>query len=286
MTGMAWWQSCTISGTAAMIAEGVTIPFDTAKVRLQTQQIQAGVVPKYRGPLQTIYTIVQESGVQAPFRGVIPGCHRMFIFTGIRLGLLDRMKNTMRLPDGSITLAREAGAAWCTSAFAITLANPSDVVKVRFQNTAGSQYSSVMGAYVQIARDEGIFGGLYRGYSANLVRNCTISAAELTGYCKAKECFLAAGFADGPLVHTSSGFLAGLVAVLLGSPADVVGTRLITHQGDTGSLAKFCLDMLRNEGPGSFYKGFVPNLARLGSYNVVLWSSYEQLRMAVIALTT
>jgi solute carrier family 25 uncoupling protein 8/9 len=33
-----------------------------------------------------------------------------------------------------------------------------------------------------------------------------------------------------------------------------------------------------NEGIGAFYKGFVPNFARLGSWNVVMFMSLEKVR--------
>ena len=43
-------------------------------------------------------------------------------------------------------------------------------------------------------------------------------------------------------------------------------------------LVSFCVDMARNEGIASFYKGFIPNFARIGSFNIVLWLTYEKIR--------
>lgn len=268
-----------------MFAEMVTIPLDTAKVRLQTQRKQEGVVSKYRGPVQTISIIVREQGALAPYRGLTAGCHRMFVFTGVRLGLLDSLKNAARKPDGSLTLFREVSAALVTSALGITLANPCDVVKVRYQNTADTQYASVLRAYLQIAREEGVLRGLWKGYTANLARNCTISAVELTGYCKTKECLLSYGYADNTATHVGAGLTAGFLATVLGSPADVVGTRLVATVGDTGRLGAYCLNMLKTEGPLAFYQGFWPNFARVGSYNVVLWACFEQLQRLVATRT-
>ena len=34
----------------------------------------------------------------------------------------------------------------------------------------------------------------------------------------------------------------------------------------------------RNEGAAAFYKGFLPNFARLGSWNVVMFLSLEKVR--------
>uniref|UniRef100_A0A7S4V9F7 Uncharacterized protein n=1 Tax=Alexandrium monilatum TaxID=311494 RepID=A0A7S4V9F7_9DINO len=276
------WQSCAISGAAAVVAEAVTIPLDTAKVRLQTQRLEAASVPKYRGPLQTIGVIVREQGVRAPFRGLVAGTHRMCVFTGIRLGLLDTMKDLACRPDGSLPLGREAGCALVTSGVAITLANPADVVKVRYQNGSGVNYRSVLDSYRTIIREEGLLGGLWKGYTANLVRNCTISAVELTAYNKSKQLLLSSGLSDGPHVHVGCGLFAGLLATLLGSPADVVGTRIVAARESSGSLGAYCINMLRREGISSFYKGFIPNFARIGSYNIVLWASYEQFRKLLL----
>lgn len=265
-----------------MIAEALTIPLDTAKVRLQAQRRDHGAAAKYRGPLQTVALVVREEGYVAPFRGLTAGCHRMFIFTGLRLGLLDHMKALVRLPDGTLPLGREAAAALMTSAVGITCANPSDVTKVRYQNGTGSRYSSVLGAYGQIAREEGVIGGLWKGYAANLVRNCTISAVELVGYSQAKQGLTNMGLPDNAGTHCAAGLVAGFLATVLGSSADVVGTRIIATHGDTGSLVGYCMNMLRSEGPLAFYRGFVPNFARIGSYNMLLWFTYEQLKQLMV----
>ena len=36
---------------------------------------------------------------------------------------------------------------------------------------------------------------------------------------------------------------------------------------------------LAAEGPGAFYKGFVASCLRLVSWNVVLWLTYEQIKL-------
>jgi len=84
--------------------------------------------------------------------------------------------------------------------------------------------------------------------------------------------------ADGVALHLGSGLLAGLVATLLGSPADVIGTRVIAQEGRGGGLASVAAEMVRREGFLSLYQGFWPNFARIGSFNIVMWMGYEHLR--------
>ena len=38
--------------------------------------------------------------------------------------------------------------------------------------------------------------------------------------------------------------------------------------------------LLRRDGPLAFYKGFIPNFARIGSWNIVTWVTLEQLKAA------
>ncbi|KAK9826666.1 hypothetical protein WJX74_008755 [Apatococcus lobatus] len=312
------WRSLANSAAAASIAEATTLPLDTAKVRLQLQSIReassnTAVEHKYRGPLQTAGRLVADEGARAPFKGLVAGIHRQFIFTGLRLGLYDKVRNQLAGSSEHAPLQARIAAALMTSAVGILIANPADVVKVRMQACTGytsprqvlqaiessaafskagreaaaapSQptYSSAVRAYGQILREEGLQAGLYRGFAANLIRNSVISATELVSYDTAKALLLdTLGLPEGVGVHFMAGLSAGLAATALGSPADVVGTRLMAQARATGeaqqSLPSFCMRMLREEGVSAFYKGFIPNFARIGSFNIVLWLSYEQIR--------
>ena len=42
-------------------------------------------------------------------------------------------------------------------------------------------------------------------------------------------------------------------------------------------MVQTCHEMFAREGALSFYQGFVPNFARIGAFNVVLWMSLEQI---------
>lgn len=64
-----------------------------------------------------------------------------------------------------------------------------------------------------------------------------------------------------------------------GSPVDVVKSRVM---GDSVGQYKGFVDCvsktLANEGPMAFYKGFLPNFGRLGSWNVVMFLTLEQVK--------
>lgn len=62
-----------VSGTLGSV---INIPFDVAKSRIQGPQPVAGVV-KYRSTFPTIYTVYQEEGFRALYKGLTPKVMRL-----------------------------------------------------------------------------------------------------------------------------------------------------------------------------------------------------------------
>lgn len=129
------------------------------------------------------------------YNGLVAGLQRQMSFASVRIGLYDSMKQfytrgtESESPDRVIyiILSFNEGAvivtikrtckgsgivtrlmAGCTTgAMAVALAQPTDVVKVRFQAQArqadgGRRYNGTLDAYKTIARDEGV-RGLWKG---------------------------------------------------------------------------------------------------------------------------
>ncbi|KAG9453267.1 hypothetical protein H6P81_006171 [Aristolochia fimbriata] len=281
------------SAFAACFAEICTIPLDTAKVRLQLQKKAAsgdGVgVPKYRGMLGTVATIAREEGLAALWKGIVPGLHRQCLYGGLRIGLYEPVKNFYCGDDfvGDVPLFKKVLAALTTGALAITVANPTDLVKVRLQAEgklppgAPRRYSGAFSAYSTIIRQEGL-GALWTGIGPNIARNAIINAAELASYDQVKETILKIpGFTDNVVTHLLAGLGAGFFAVCIGSPVDVVKSRMMGDSAYKSTLDCF-IKTLRNDGPLAFYKGFIPNFGRLGSWNVIMFLTLEQVKKLFI----
>ncbi|KAK4359518.1 hypothetical protein RND71_021747 [Anisodus tanguticus] len=273
-----------ISATAACFAEFCTLPLDTAKVRLQLQKRgeDAGV-SKYRGLLGTVATIAKEEGLLALWKGIIPGLHRQCIYGGLRIGLYEPVKAFFvgSYYVGDVSLFSKVFAALVTGAIAIAVANPTDLVKVRLQaeGRAGTprRYDGALDAYCTIVKQEGLVA-LWTGIVPNIARNAIINAAELASYDHLKEIIVKLpGFTDSVLTHLLAGLGAGFFAVSIGSPVDVVKSRMM---GD--SVYKNTFDCffrtLKYEGSLAFYKGFLPNFFRLGSWNVIMFLTLEQVK--------
>lgn len=277
------------SAFAACFAELCTIPLDTAKVRLQLQKKAAlgdGVTaPKYRGLLGTVATIAKEEGLAALWKGIVPGLHRQCLYGGLRIGLYDPVKTFYVGSDfvGDVPLFKKVLAALTTGALAIAVANPTDLVKVRLQaegklpTGVPRRYSGALNAYCTIFRQEGL-GALWTGLGPNIARNAIINAAELASYDQIKQTILnIPGFRDNIFTHLLAGLGAGFFAVCIGSPVDVVKSRMMGDLAYKNTFDCF-FKTLRNEGPFAFYKGFIPNFGRLGSWNVIMFLTLEQVK--------
>ncbi|KAM4603698.1 mitochondrial brown fat uncoupling protein 1 [Polymixia lowei] len=279
------------AGAAACFADLVTFPLDTAKVRLQIQgekKVEAAQNIRYRGVFGTISTMVRTEGPRSLYNGLVAGLQRQLCFASIRIGLYDNVKNfyTGGTDNASVLIRILAGCT--TGAMAVSFAQPTDVVKVRFQaqmNLSGvaRRYNGTMQAYKQIFQNEGI-RGLWKGTLPNITRNALVNCTELVTYDLIKEAILKHNLlSDNLPCHFVSAFGAGFVTTVIASPVDVVKTRYMNSPpGQYKSAINCAWTMMTKEGPTAFYKGFVPSFLRLGSWNVVMFVSFEQIKRAMM----
>jgi len=279
------------AGVAACIADMITFPLDTTKVRLQVQGEASGMAGgggaavQPRGVLGTLVSIVRNEGATALYSGIVPGLQRQMAFSAIRIGAYEPVKRVYVDNSGQSSglglMGCRIAAGITTGTLAILVAQPTDVVKVRMQ-AAGSKkvYKGVWDAYKTIGRNEGMMNGLYRGTFPNIGRNCIINVAETVVYDSVKDGFISSGyFVDGFKCHLASAAVAGVTATLVASPVDVVKTRYMNAERGRYRGALHCANVtFKTEGAKAFYKGFNASCLRLVSWNICLWLSYEQLK--------
>ncbi|KAK9909586.1 hypothetical protein WJX75_004503 [Coccomyxa subellipsoidea] len=278
-------KSIAASAIAACVAETLTLPLDTAKVRLQLQTKSTGP-PLYKGLLGTVGTIAKQEGAGALWKGLEAGLHRQCLFGGLRIGMYEPVKRLYMgsTPDAVAPFHTKVAAGLTTGALGILIASPTDLVKVRMQSEAGGgpkRYPNARAAYGIIAREEGLLG-LWKGVTPNIGRNAIINAAELASYDTIKSALISTGyFEDTVPCHLASGLGAGFFAVCFGSPVDVVKSRLMGDKtGQYSGLVDCFVKSFRSGGLATFYNGFLPNFARLGSWNCAMFLTVEQVKKA------
>jgi len=276
------------AGTAACIADLFTFPLDTTKVRLQVQGEGGGSAVHGRGVFGTLIYIAKHEGPSSLYSGIVPGLQRQMAFSAIRIGAYDSVKTKYMemtgVTGGVQLMGVRVAAGVTTGTLAILAAQPTDVVKVRMQVAGSSQqYKGVMDAYWTIGQKEGLRNGLYRGTFPNIARNCIVNVGETVVYDAAKDGLIACGYmTEGIALHFASAVVAGVTATLVASPVDVVKTRFMNSPRGRYRGALHCAQMTaKTEGFLAFYKGFTASCLRLVSWNIVLWITFEQIKLGV-----
>ncbi|XP_077350370.1 dicarboxylate carrier UCP2-like isoform X2 [Festucalex cinctus] len=284
------------AGTAGCVADLVTFPLDTAKVRLQIQgeskPLVKGQRATYRGVFGTILTIIRVEGPRGLYNGLVAGLHRQMSFASVRVGLYDTMKQLYSRGSENAGIASRLLAGCTTGAMAVAAAQPTDVVKVRFQaqvrlpqDGSATRYSSTLDAYRTIARDEGV-RGLWKGCLPNIARNAIVNCSEMVTYDIIKERILQYKLmTDNMPCHFTAAFAAGFCTTVVASPVDVIKTRYMNSvPGQYSGAINCAFTMLLKEGATAFYKGFMASFLRLGSWNIVMFMSYEQIKRGAARL--
>ncbi|KAF6216069.1 hypothetical protein GE061_000407 [Apolygus lucorum] len=294
------------AGTSACFADLITFPLDTAKVRLQVQgelrvvtpaaesnlvlrQTAAAAAVQYRGLVGTLSTIAKTEGVKSLFNGLSAGLQRQLCFSSIRIGFYDHVKQYYQHilfgdSNVSVNYSTRILAGLTTGGMAVMIAQPTDVVKVRFQaqmkGGVEKRYTSSLQAYRTIGSFEGA-AGLWKGTLPNACRNAIVNVAEIVCYDIVKDQIIARDLMkDSTPCHFVSAVIAGLCATTVASPVDVVKTRYMNSPPGTYRSSIHCaVQTFKKGGSKAFFKGFTPSFCRLVSWNIVMWTSFEKVKV-------
>lgn len=203
----------------AVTANGFPITATTAPFS-SSAHVSLPAGPEYRGLIGTISTISRQEGPKALYNGLSAGLQRQMCFASVRLGLYDSVKAVYsgilnENPQG-MQICTRVLAGLTTGGMAVILAQPTDVVKVRFQAqrkevgpSAKPRYKSTFAAYRTIGRTEGM-PGLWKGAMPNIGRNAVVNVSEIVCYDIVKECLLNyAKMKDNIVCHFTAACIAG-----------------------------------------------------------------------------
>ncbi|XP_061654113.1 kidney mitochondrial carrier protein 1-like isoform X4 [Phyllopteryx taeniolatus] len=277
------WKPFVFGGLASVTAECGTFPIDLAKTRLQVQG-QVGDSKyreiRYRGMLHAIVRIAREEGVRALYSGIAPATLRQASYGTIKIGTYQSLKRLLAERPQDETLATNVLCGVLAGVVSSSIANPTDVLKIRMQAQGRVIRGSMMGNFISIYQQEGT-RGLWKGVSLTAQRAAIVVGVELPVYDITKKRLILSGhMGDNAYTHFLSSFVCGLAGALASNPVDVVRTRMMNQRG--AALYQGTLDCVlrtwRSEGLVALYKGFFPNWLRLGPWNIIFFLTYEQLK--------
>ncbi|KAK9708497.1 hypothetical protein K7432_009594 [Basidiobolus ranarum] len=267
-----------IGGAAAMWSTVCTHPFDLVKVRLQTNEGRANV-----GAVSTIINTVKKEGPLALYNGLSGSLFRQATYSTTRFGIYDILKREIANDDGTVPVWKTIIASMISGCIGGVVGNPGDVLTIRMANDGKlplelrRNYKHCFDGLYKIGRDEGL-SGLFRGVGPNTVRAIFMTSSQLASYDQFKHILLHKfQFQDNIYTHFASSLLAGLVATTVCAPVDVIKTRVMNSAKHENAVAVFT-SIVRNEGPGALFKGWLPAFMRLGPHTIITFITLEKIR--------
>ncbi|KAJ2233067.1 Mitochondrial carrier protein ymc2 [Coemansia sp. RSA 485] len=262
-------------------------PFDTVKVRLQTQP------DVYRGTMDAVRKTIQNDGFSGFYKGTTTPLIGVGLCVSIQFLVMEHMKRTFARINGTPSgqaptlTATQLYISGATAGVANSIVSgPVEHIRVRLQvQTSGSaaQYKGPGDCIGQIYRNFG-WKGIYKGQIPTVIR-------ELNGY---GMYFLAyEALVQRTMARTgksrselSSGLVclfgaaAGFAMWLTSYPIDVIKSKMQTD-GFAGSARKYsgtvdcAKQVMAQEGFKGFFRGITPCLLRAAPANAATFIGFE-----------
>ncbi|XP_036618163.1 mitochondrial uncoupling protein 4-like [Trichosurus vulpecula] len=290
-----------LSSFASIVAEVATFPLELTKTRLQIQGEAALNCNRffkdrtpYRGMIKTTIGIIQEEGFLKLWQGGIPAVYRQIVYSGFRMVIYEYLRDSVfgKSEDNKYPLWQSVIGGTLSGALAQFFSTPADLVKIQMQMEGVRKlqgkplrYRGVHHAFLKILKEGGV-RGLWIGGVPNVQRAALVNMGDLVTYDSVKRLLLLnTSLEDNIMTHSLASICSGFVACLLGTPADVIKSRVMNQPIDEkgkGLVYKSSTDCLiqsvKGEGFLSLYKGFLPGWLRMMPWSMVFWLTYEKIR--------
>ncbi|KAM7304808.1 putative secreted salivary gland peptide [Ixodes scapularis] len=246
-----------IGAAASCSASLLTHPIEVAKIRIQLQgELQPPVKRKdrtkqprlvYRNVPQAIYTVARYDGLLAIYRGLLPGLGYQLLANGLRLGIFQIIEDFGFTLDEnlepSIRLSAISGAvSGAVGAFAgsplFLLKTHMQVYSATASIAVGYQHGflTARSAFMHIYRTQGLWNGLWRATSSNILRISTGSALQMSTFIGLKT-LLNTAVENRERYFFINTVLAAIMSGLISAPpiamVDVLRARMYAQPSDS-----------------------------------------------------
>ncbi|CAO3677808.1 unnamed protein product [Rhizopus stolonifer] len=275
-----------IAGTCGGWAQVVVgHPFDTLKVRLQTQPSP----PIYKNAIDCFRKLVQSDGPKGLYRGVASPLAGIGLCNAVVFMCNGEFRRMLQGGDANKVLSlAEVGIAGSMAGTVMAFFNcPIELLKVKLQtqdpagiiNAQGkleAPYKGVIDCGVRTVRSQGPLG-IYRGLGITLLRDSPSYALYFITYEGLKRTFQ---YMKGPDQTLSTfdllmaGGLSGFGAWIPAYPQDVIKSRMQNDPRIKSSLMAF-RTLVKEAGYKAFFNGVGPTMARAFPANAATFFAYE-----------
>ena len=279
-------------GIAGGISKTVVAPIERVKLLLQVQAASTQIKPEdqYKGIIDCFSRVSREQGALSFWRGNTANVIRYFPTQALNFAFKDKYKQLFlsgvtkedfwRFFAGNLA---SGGAAGATS---LMFVYPLDFARTRLAADVGTgksrMYTGLGNCISTIYKTDG-FTGLYQGFGVSVGGIIVYRAAFFGGYDTLRDIVLpdpkTAPVWQKWLVAQTVTTAAGIISY----PFDTVRRRMMMQAGRADVLYKSTLHcwgkILKDEGPGAFFKGAGSNVIRGtgGAIVLVLYDEFKKM---------
>ena len=260
-------------------------PFDTIKVRMQTE----GIGGRFSGPMDCLRQTMNKEGMWAVYKGVTPPLLMTGFINSSLFGMQAYMVQAIKTDKDRPPTVQETMKAAVVSGFAISfVTQPMEAVKARLQvqyGTGATTYQGPLDCAKKVVAELGVRNGLYRGWTMSAL--CRMSNYAYFGPYELfrRQFGMSSGSSEGRTLLESlaasvlCGSLTGACYWSACYPFDVVKNRIMAAPDVTPPIYKNGLDcarqILSTQGARGFVVGIVPALLRSVPANASAFTAYE-----------
>lgn len=195
---------------------------------------------------------------------------------------------TVHNPVKQTTFYEAAIAGGLAGAFTRSVAQPLDVLKIRFQLQlepikSGSKYSSIPQAVISIVKEEGLFT-LWSGHVPAQLLSITYGVLQFSVFEKLTQVYQDSDQEFYSIhrhwINFTNGGVAAAVGTVVSFPFDTVRTRLIAEQKTKKAYKGFTnaiTSMVKTEGVRALFKGLTPTLGQIAPHAGIQFAVYRLL---------
>lgn len=262
------------AGAVAGVSEILVMyPLDVVKTRVQLQTGKGVGDDAYNGMVDCFSKIIKNEGASRLYRGISAPIMMEAPKRATKFAANDEWgkvwRNVFGVPKMNQSLSILTGAsAGATEAFVVV---PFELVKIRMQDKAQAhKYNGLVDCVRKVVAQEGVLT-LYQGLESTIWRHVLWNSGYFGCIFQVRSLMPAATDRKSQITNDIiSGSVGGTVGTILNTPMDVVKSRIQNSPKVPGQVPKYNWawpalgTVMKEEGFGALYKGFLPKVLRLG----------------------
>jgi len=291
-------ENFALSGAAAVISKTAAAPIERVKLMVQNQDemLKSGRLDRpYSGVVDCTRRILTEEGVLPLWRGNLANCLRYFPTQALNFAFKDKIKAQFKPTKADaavVRLGKNIASGGLAGAMSLCFVYSLDYARTRLANDTKSakkggggqrQFNGLLDVYRKTIASDGV-AGLYRGFVISCVGIVVYRGCYFGFYDTLKPILL--GDDAGVAISFVLGYGVTVSAGLCSYPIDTIRRRMMMTSGEavkySGSL-DCTVQVLRNEGVTSFFKGAGANILR-GMAGAGVLAGFDKFKQLYISL--